>query len=117
MEFINNHNSFLARFRLGRDLLVLPLRFSERYYLYKWPSFIVQVPVCVHVCVHWCVCVCLLPIGYHLVMVERLACSNQPHSYVVWSLVLLVGSPLASRYGGGSRQNMAKQLVGWGIYE
>ena len=33
----------------------------------------------------------------HLVMVERLACPNDPPSYVIWSLALLVGSPLVNR--------------------
>ena len=37
----------------------------------------------VHVCVGW-----------HLVVVERLECSNESQSYVVWSLELLVGLAL-----------------------
>ncbi len=44
---------------------------------------IVCVPVCMCVCV--CVCVCVLSGDYHLVMVERLACSCDPKSNTVWS--------------------------------
>ena len=33
----------------------------------------------------------------HLIMVERLVCPNDPPSYVIWSLALLVGSPLVNR--------------------
>ena len=55
----------------------------------------VSVCACVRVCV--CVCVTALSMCYHLVMVERLACSSEPQSDVIWSLVLLVGSPLVNR--------------------
>ena len=48
-----------------------------------------------------CVCLCMggcgLSIGCHLVALERLACFSEPQSYVIWSLVLLVGSPLVNR--------------------
>ena len=45
-----------------------------------------------------CARVCDLSMGCHLVVVERLVCSSEPQSYVIWSLVLLVGLPLVNRF-------------------
>ena len=36
----------------------------------------------------------------HLIMVGQFACLNEPYSYVGWSLVLLVGSPMPKRSKG-----------------
>ena len=36
----------------------------------------------------------------HLIMVGQFACLNDPYSYVGWSLVLLVGSPMPKRSKG-----------------
>ena len=44
--------------------------------------------VCRYVCMYVCVYVCK---GCHLVVVERFVFSNEPQSYVAWSLVLLAG--------------------------
>ena len=57
------------------------------------------------VCVHVCVCV-----GCHLVVVERLVCSNEFQSYVVWSLVLLVGLPLVRFQTKSSQSLLVSEL-------
>ena len=72
-----------------------------------------SVSVCVCVCV--CVCVRVRYLVYHLVIVERLERSIEPHSYVAWSLVLLVKVTLGKQVCG--RQSIAQQLVGWDISE
>jgi len=45
------------------------------------------VRVCVCVCPCVSVCVPVLSMDYHLVVVERLVCSDDPRSYVTWNLV------------------------------
>ena len=37
-----------------------------------------------------------LSANHHLIMVERFACPSEPESYAVWSVVLLLGFPLAN---------------------